>query len=132
MRSGLPAIVVSVDVDKRNEPLTFAVRGSQDSGRQDSNLRPSAPHAGDARSQGGTAAVLVNGAEAGCTAGCTANAGNERAGAAGSSPVDAAKAATAAGQPSDFAASLTMIATLPLTDAEKAEAVRRLLTGAQA
>jgi hypothetical protein len=27
----------------------------------------------------------------------------------------------------DFAAALTMIATLPLTDAEKAEAVRRLL-----
>ena len=30
-------------------------------------------------------------------------------------------------RPGDFAAALAMIATLPLTDAEKAEAVRRLL-----
>jgi len=60
---------------------------------------------------------LGEGAALGCTERCT-DAGD----------TSAAAGAGAAGE--HFAAALAMIATLPLTDTEKAEAVRRLLGGA--
>jgi len=67
------------------------------------------PTGGD--SKGGDDNDLGEGAAPGCTERCTDAADTGGAGAAGG----------------HFAAALAMIATLPLTDAEKAEAVRRLL-----
>ena len=62
----------------------------------------------------------------GCTNGCTSETGKARRSRskAGIEPAPAAADASTGG---DFAAALAMIASLPLSDAEKAEAVRRLL-----
>ena len=64
---------------------------------------------------------------AACTTACTSEAENPCGDpAAGPSPV-----APGTPLPGDFAAALAMIATLPLSDAERAAAVRRLLDGIQ-
>ena len=44
-------------------------------------------------------------------------------------PVETGNGTPDSAPPADFASALAMIATLPLSDAEKAEAVRRLLSG---
>ena len=61
--------------------------------------------------------AVSDGADAACTGACT------------ESPERVTEAARSA-VPADFSEALAMIARLPLSDAEKAEAVRRLLAGA--
>ena len=56
-----------------------------------------------------------------CTNGCTSESENHQA------PGTEAHPQPTTGAPSDFTAALAMIAALPLSGAEKAEAVRRLL-----
>ena len=59
-----------------------------------------------------------------CTSGCTREPEKKR-----KARAIAEAQSTAAKGSDDFAAALAMIATLPLSDEEKAEAVRRLLRG---
>ena len=67
-------------------------------------------------------------ADSRCTNGCTSETKKTRRSRSKTAP--AAAPETVAQPPAgDFAAALAMIATLPLSDAEKAEAVRRLLKG---
>ena len=63
-------------------------------------------------------------ADSRCTNGCTSGPGKRR-----KRGPDAGARPTEPKGPGDFAAALVMIAGLPLSDAEKAEAVRRLLNG---
>ena len=67
-------------------------------------------------------------ADSRCTNGCTSETKKTRRSRSKTAP--AAAPETVAQPPAgDFAAALAMIASLPLSDAEKAEAVRRLLKG---
>jgi len=70
---------------------------------------------------------LTNAPTNACTNACTGTPEIEHGGPAGATAVNAASAADAGGTGEHFAAALAMIAALPLTDAERAEAVRRLL-----
>ena len=62
---------------------------------------------------------------AGCTTGCTNSPENERGEVVGGSVSSRAESLPIKGD--SFSAALAMIASLPLSDAEKADAVRRLM-----
>jgi hypothetical protein len=82
------------------------------------------------RTEGAESQALTNAPTNACTNACTDLAEIEHGGPAGATAAtagDATAAADAGGAGEHFAAALVMIAALPLTDAEKAEAVRRLL-----
>jgi len=87
------------------------------SGRLDLNQRPLGPEPEGGVFQPPQAQALTTPAANACTCACT-------------NPAGRAHEPTSAGRADDdFAAALKMLAALPLSAAEKAEAVRRLLAG---
>ena len=101
--------------------------------REGSNLQPSASEAGGSGFQVGTGQELHQPVAPVCTSVCTSEPPNCRQRGADVAAVGGGQTPTEGpSQPgeSDFAAALRMIAGLPLSDAERAEAVRRLLRGA--
>ena len=116
VRIGTDENAVSACPDKRRTPLTSA-----DSGVVHMEARglepltfsmPLGEHSVVSAVPTGLTTLPVNA----CTPACTPN-------------EETCKAAAAGGADADFADAMKMIATLPLSKAEKAEAVRRLLTG---
>ena len=96
------------------EPTTFSLEGTR------------------VRTEGTQPQELTNDTETACTNACTNGTENEHGGPAEAPPTTVAGAAgtgnaDAAGE--HFAEAVAMLARLPLTDAELAEAVRRLLAG---
>jgi len=102
----------------------IANKASVECPRQESNLQPSASEAdGDVFDQ--TTAKEVTSTDYGaCTTACTSEPKTRR-----KREPDPTSQPTGKNGSGDFAAALAMIATLPLSDAENAEAVRRLLCG---
>lgn len=105
-----------------NKAETPILIGFPKSGRPDSNRRLLAPKAKGVASQEGNSQGLTNGLPNGCTDGCT--------GKPTESDSEGAEASDAGPAGEHFAEAVTMLARLPLTDAERADAVRRLLAGA--
>ena len=137
--SNLVAPTVALPADFRGHPLTFEGRDDSTFHRPDTlgdnGLRAyiPAPHTNpawwcngstsDSESlppalQSGDTLGVTAVTPAGCTTGCTKSPENERGEAVGQSfPIKA----------DSFSAALAMIASLPLSDAEKAQAVRRIM-----
>ena len=111
--TALPAVIASkaFSVERRRIELpTSALRTQQ------------------SRVPSGNLSEVAATADSRCTNGCTSETKKTRRSRSKTAP--AAAPETVAQPPAgDFAAALAMIATLPLSDAEKAEAVRRLLKG---
>ena len=82
------------------------------------------------RTEGTQSQELTSAPTSACTNACTDGAGIEHAGPAEAAPVTVAGAVSvgdADGAGEHFAEAVAMLARLPLTDTERAEAVRRLL-----
>ncbi len=91
------------------------------------NLRPLAPKAKGAGSQGVNSQELTNAAKNGCPDGCT-----EKPAEHPSDEANTTDTPDAGPMGEHFAEAVAMLARLPLTDTERAEAVRRLLARADA
>ena len=104
--------------DNEKRPLSLTDNGRPISDWRDLNPRPLAPQADGDGLESGSRKRVTNRRSRRCYTGCDSSPENDHGDAVGDSPTIKADS---------FSAGLAMIASLPLSDAEKADAVRRLM-----
>ena len=115
----------SSDRATKNAHCSMKTTSVSKGGQADLNRRPPDPQSGAAGFQPTKTKRVARRRSAGCTTGCTNSPENERGEVVGGSVSSRADALPI--KADSFSAALAMIASLPLSDAEKAAAVRRLM-----